>query len=197
MDANLVDLSHKISKETPGATPKLATKSVSFPEPPAKAKKAAKAEEKQTKEEKKEAKEDEGVELRRKVKAYLGNPKFGEMLAEVKEPGPKASDVEWKAAYEHIAEVMKASYKELMVRTMFDSGCKAAETVMVQFLQMEAMQGVGAHMTAHRDKFEPELTEIAIELSNSWVPGPVPRLVFKMFNELQEFGRLKGGKKAE
>jgi len=198
MDASLVDISHRISKETPGAQPKLATKSVSFPDPPkAKSKKETAAESKATKEEVKEAKKaaavDDQVELRRKVKAYLSNPKFQSLFQSIQEPGPKATDADWRTCYEQIAEVLKSTYKEMLVRTMFEGGCQAAETVMVTLLQMEQMTGLKDHMVSHRDKFEPELTEIAIELSNNWVPGPIPRLMFKMFNELKEFGKERGG----
>jgi len=198
MDANLVELSHKISKETPGAQPKLATKAVSFPEPKKPKAAESKASKEKEKEAKKEAKEEDGVELRRKVKAYLANPKFQELFAGVREPEPKGTDQDWKVCYEQIGEILRSTYKEMMVRTMFESGCQAAETVMVQMLQMDRMTGLRDHMVTHRDRFEPELTEIAIELSNSWVPGPIPRLLFKMFQELKEFGsEREGGKREE
>lgn len=128
----------------------------------------------------KQVREDEMVEVRRKVESYLRHPKFQELLRGVAAPKSSASDVEWRSALEQIYTTMKAAYKDMMVTMMFEQGCTVAETVMVEFLKMEDKRGLAPSMVAHRGDFEPELSEIAIELANNWVPGPHVRLLGKV-----------------
>lgn len=206
MDQNVVDLSHRISKgapETPGAK-LFEKKSVFLENLPEKPKKASKKDESRLqreevqaqKETKDKLKEEEHVEVRRKVNAYLKNPKFAEMFRGVTMPEGKATDADWRAKYAEIQETLKATYKEAMVAQMFVGGARATETVMINFLGMHQMTGFADDVVAHRGDFEPELTELAIEMSNSWVPGPVPRLMFKMFTHLEKY-RAKGSAKEE
>lgn len=140
---------------------------------------------------------DDISEIKRKVKQYLTEPKFGDQFAEVKMPGPKASDAEWLSAWDQLQAILKSTYKQAMVRIMFQSGCKASETVMVSFLGMAQFEGLEKDVMSNIDDFEPELTEIAIELSNSWVPGPIPRLAMKVMNHLQKFSTQKSSQKSE
>jgi len=199
MDQDLVSMSSRISN-TAKDQPKIQMKTLLPPPPPPPEPKKKKEKKelpdqptKKEKEEEKEKKEDEMVELRRKVRTYLSKPQFKNLLSEIDLPGPKSSDADWRGCYESINETLKGSYKELMIRTMFQTGCKASETVMVQFLSMNQFTGLSDDILAHMDDFEPELTELAIEMSNGWVPGPVPRLLMKFMNKIQKYGQSGGG----
>lgn len=193
MDADLVSLSSKISnsgsKDGSSKLGAIMMKTVNPPPPPPEPKKSSKKkEEKKEEKELVQLKEDEMVEIRRKVHDYLTDPKFKEMLGSIDLPESKAKDLEWRAAYESINATLKSTYKRVMVRTMFESGCQVSEAVMVQFLSMDRMMGLTDDIMSNIGDFEPELTELAIELSNGWVPGPTPRLLMKLFSRIKKYG---------
>lgn len=199
MDADLVSLSSKISnsgsKDGGSKLGAIMMKTVTPPPPPEPKKTQSKKKEEKEKEKEKELvqlqkelKEDEMVEIRRKVHDYLTDPKFKEMLGSIDLPESKAKDLEWRAAYESINATLKSTYKKVMVRTMFESGCQVSEAVMVQFLSMDRMMGLTDDIMSNIGDFEPELTELAIELSNGWVPGPTPRLLMKLFSRIKKYG---------
>lgn len=134
----------------------------------------------------------EQAELRRKVTDYLENPKFnGIFNGRVILPGKTADDLHWKTAYEQIISTMKSKYKEAMVRTMFTRGCDVTETILVRFMKMSEYQGLGREITSNAAFFEPELTEIAIEMNNDWVPGPMPRLLLKLAEQISKFSERR------
>lgn len=204
MDEALSDISHSINKSGGGVTQH---KPKSLPPPPsalkappttphhnlppspspAELKKTKKKEEERIQ---KEVHDQEQTEIRRKVTDYLSNPKFTDTFKGIK-ISTNATDLDYTATYEKILGAMKSKYKEAMVRMMFERGADVTEAFMVSFLQKSEYLGIGTSMKTNIDAFEPELTELAIEMPNNWVPGPFIRLALKFSDFTAQYHTMK------
>lgn len=199
MDQLVVE-SHSINKSSTSSTPTTAkSKALPPPPPPAvesastkrsreSAAKAAKKEaDHEAKEQKKTEDQSEESDLRRKVTDYLENKRLKHLFAHIPLPGRNASHIEWQSAYEKILSAMKSSYKDQMVSVFFNQGTNVAESVLVSFLNKSEYMGLSTHLQSHRDLFEPELSELAIEMPNHYVPGPSIRLLIKLSEAITSY----------
>lgn len=83
--------------------------------------------------------------------------------------------------YTRIVNALRSTFKRRMVEQGFRAFLTGSEKFMVQFLQYENLAGIAdAAYENKEDLFEPELSELAIELDNSMVPGPKLRLGLKL-----------------
>lgn len=206
--ADIIELSHSINSENvqrrgPGR-PKKSTHSddessapfmmpprppgpaaaVKLP-PPDRSKEAKKAAE----EAKEKEEERERVELIRKVNGYLDSRIYAPILAELdlrKFRGNESLSVA-REAYNRIKSVMGMQYKRMFVHRCWDMTGKTIGQIGRSFLHLEHFAHFADELALHQDEFEPELEELAIEMSPDYVPTAKWRLVMKLMSFTYEF----------
>lgn len=138
-----------------------------------------------------------------KLEDYLEKPRMrmiiGENICEELEDllrgNQKLMSVEvLQKMHERILRRLRSKCKQVVIDRMFIEGLKGGEFAMVNFLHWDYMIGFSKEAIRNREEFEPELTELAIELSEGWVPGPKVRLAMKIWGFVQEYQRLHHGK---
>lgn len=159
------------------------------PPPPAPAKKekeSAKEIERIQKEQERKGQEKRKAELIRKVTQYAENERLGSHFPEALKE--RASKVSYKDSlesvegiYEEFMSCLKQNHKRLFVNMMFDQFCNVSEQALVQLAQMPQKRGVGAFLAMNKETImQPELDEMLIEMSDSYLPGPWTRAAMKM-----------------
>jgi len=190
MSKGLVDLSHAINDT--GSKPQLQAP----PQPPPPKVTAAKKKEEVRQEEKIEQKsrETEKSELYGKLVHYHHSKHLAKFIPDDLKP-PKATDsLEVLQAHDKALKgfLYRAS-KEIFVKRGLESLLNFGEMGLVDMLKLEHWRGVSDAIMSDEEALQPELEELAIELSDSYVPGPKLRLALKIANIAQEF--LKHGPK--
>ncbi len=125
-------------------------------------------------------------EVRRKVDEYLDNPYFKETLAKVQRPKDNAPIEHWEATYKNIKNTIKSSSKYAMVKGTSVGILEACEKACVVMLNRPDMMGSAERVyNFEKDMFEALIHEMAIEMSDSWVPPPQIRFGLMAFAGFQ------------
>lgn len=138
--------------------------------------------------------EEERVELYRKIRSYLRSPELKKHLPDDVEPPKENASLEsLKSLYAYLTSHLKESSKKIIVNQIFDQMLTYSEVGCVQFLKQHEKIGLAKHLSEQKEElFNPELAEIIIELSDSWVPSPQMRLMMKLMKAINEFSNQKG-----
>lgn len=201
--SSLVDDSHAISSTSfssslsvpndvwkdpnPGKEGK--TKTEPRPSPPPSTKKSAAETDKYIKEREQNLKRD----LIIKIESYLKSPIFQKMgyFEDVHIKSPKDTDSleTVQQAYDLVQSVVRMGSKRVMTMTAFETILGAGEAMGKQFnLNTD---GFANFCISETPFFQPELEEISIELSNSFLPDPKVRLCIKIIKMWGEFKTAK------
>lgn len=127
-----------------------------------------------------------------KIDSYLNSPIFQKMgyFEDVHIKSPKDTDSldSIQQSYDLVQSVVRLGSKRVMTMTAFETILGAGETMGKQFFQMNT-DGFADFCThpANKDFFQPELEEISIELSNTFLPDPKVRLMIKILKMWGEF----------
>jgi len=181
---NLISASHAISD---GAKPQL----IAPPPQPAPPKITAAKKKEETKvEEKIEAKsrEEQRAELFSKITHRFHSKYIAKFIPDDIKP-PKATDSleSLQALDKTLVGFMHRASKEIMVERMFEGFVNAGEMGLVMFLKMDHARGISQAILQDKEAFQPELEEIAIELSDSYVPSAKMRLLMKVVHVATEY----------
>lgn len=160
--------------------------------PPPPAPKISKASQKSI--EKKEEKINEAQETREKtelftkITEYFESESFAKFIpSHLKAPRPSDSMETLLALYESIKTARNRSAKRVIVNNLFDSILQGVEIGAVGILHWHHWQGLADDLSANKDDFQPELEELAIEMSNSWVPDAKSRLALKVLQRMKKY----------
>jgi len=127
------------------------------------------------------------MEIHRQICEYMDSKYFREILKDFPRPEPPP-----KNTYETLLSLkntMKAclfkQHRTALVDNMFSLGIQATEFSLVELAKQVHFKNMTSIAMQNRDQlFQPELEELAIEMSNSWIPSPTTRLVFKVASML-------------
>jgi len=124
------------------------------------------------------------AELIRKVVEYLEHPVFVKRLSHISRPKEGTSITEWEGTYKAIKSCLTQGAKEVFVENAILTIGRFTENACVSILQLEHMKGSTQRVFEEdRDGFKEDMTILAIEMSDQYMPGP----------ELRIFGRLLAG----
>ena len=183
MSNNLIAISHAINDS--GPKPQL---QAPIPAPPKIT--AAKKKEEVRQEEKIEQKsrETERAELYSKITHRFHSKYIAKFIPDDIKP-PKATDSleSLQALDKTLVGFMHRASKEIMVQRIFEGFIQGGELGLVQFLKMDHARGLAAKILEDKEAFQPELEEIAIEMSDSYVPSAKMRLLMKVVHVATEF----------
>lgn len=206
--SNVLQISHSIQDVSSGSANKGGTLPVMPPPPPAPPKfkaQAAKKEEKLQEKAQEDDKEAKRVELFSKIVHYFDTPALAKHFPEHLKP-PKSSDTyeSLSALYKTMMGFLHRANKEAMVNNMFETFVKGGEAACVMFLKMEHMRTISDEILygppddrdPQKKFYEIELAELAIELSDKWVPDAKTRLLFKVMHRAGEFLNRQGNPNA-
>lgn len=84
-------------------------------------------------------------------------------------------------AWREASSLLHGDCKRKFVDSIFDQIFSFGETAMVQYFNMGEMEGLADVAMVNKESFQPELEELAIQLSSDYVPSPMFRLGMKMF----------------
>lgn len=198
---DIVSMSHSISEGGSSSSSSSSSSSRSSigrkdpPKSPSKSTSAPSPKQTRFKDQEKEEKEAEEVlaaQLWKKIDSYMESEYLGPALTNLHPPSRSASYPVVKAFLETINQKLFANYKRAFVNKMFTQGLVLTERAAVLFLQWDHLSGCAAEMLNDPEQFQPELEEIAIELSDGWIPSAKTRLMFKVisaFLEIEESRR--------
>lgn len=184
MSNNLIAVSHAINDS--GAKPQLQP-----PPQPAPPKISAAKKKEETKQEEKieqKSREVERSELYSKITHRFHSKYIAKFIPDDIKP-PKATDSleSLQALDKTLVGFMHRASKEIMVQRIFEGFVQGGELGLVQFLKMDHARGLAAAILEDKEAFQPELEEIAIELSDSYVPSAKMRLLMKVVHVATEF----------
>jgi hypothetical protein len=142
---------------------------------------------------KKEADDDERALLYRKVTEYLRSPYLAPLIPkDIKAPSEKATVAELKGIYASIKGALLGEAKRSFVLNMFDNVvADGGEYFFLNFLQDSSKLGLSNYLKSNKELFQPELEELAIELSDNYIPGPQARIVLKLISFVQGYNKFK------
>jgi len=181
---NLTNISHAINDS--GTSVK---SQPLLPPPPPKVTPAKKKEEaKQEEKIEQRSKEQERVELYSKITHRFHSKYIAKFIPDDIKP-PKATDSleSLQALDRTLVGFMHRASKEIMVERMFEGFLNAGEMGLVAFLKMDHARGLAAKILEDKEAFQPELEEIAIELSDSYIPSAKMRLLMKVGHMATEY----------
>lgn len=92
---------------------------------------------------------------------------------------------------------LRCMRKEMMVNTMFDSFCDLTEEGMVNLLQDRDMEGFSHFMKDNKATVQLELDELAIEMSDDYIPGAKIRLLMAMGTMIKQYKKINSEKKQQ
>lgn len=130
----------------------------------------------------------EKTELFTKITEYFESESFAKFIpSHIKAPRPSDSMETLLAIYESIKTSKNRAAKRLIVENLFDSILQGVELGAVGILHWNHFLGLAEDLKSNRDDFQPELEELAIEMSNSWVPDAKGRLALKVFRRMKKY----------
>ena len=163
-----------------------------------KEKESSKEIEKIKKEQEKKDQEKDKAEKIRKITQYAENENLSGFFPEnLKE---RARKIDYKDSHEHISGIyeeflscLKQNHKKMFVDMMFDQlFCPASEVALVQFANMNHKRGIGTFFAMNKNHLlQPELDEIMIEMSDSYIPGPWARMAGKLASVIMSYDVTK------
>lgn len=134
----------------------------------------------------------------RKIDSYMKHPAFRDLFTNEErnewDLDEALKSYSLKKAQLFISDIrarLKSSFKLAMVDNMFEAMTGGSEAMMVNFMQMKHMMGFGEHCKKNKILFDRELAELAIEMSDDYVPSPKLRLMFKALTLATEYHRIR------
>lgn len=183
------------SSVDPGTTPSPKTKKLQLPERRQESSTSSSPASKEiVKQVIKKTENDERIELYRKIRSYLKSKHLKKHLPDDVEPPKENASLEsLKSTYAYLTSHLKESSKRIIVDQLFDQMLTYSEVGCVQFLKQHEKIGMAKFLSEQKEElFMPELEEIMIELSDSWVPSAQTRLMMKLMKAMSEFSNQKG-----
>lgn len=151
-----------------------------FPDPSGATRKAAeklaKEAEAKRKKEEAEGEDKQRAKLFGKVMGYFHSKKLSKYTEGLCPPRSSASKAELEALLETIKACKKAGKKRHFVDTTFNGVVAGGEDVMVNVFQIPEARGFSKFVhepEVYSEYFDEDLEELAIELDEKWVPGPL------------------------
>lgn len=143
--------------------------------------------------------EEERVSLIRRVNAYLDSKVWGRRLQHLNIPSLKGNETLDRAreSYNRIQGAIGMKYKRLVVDQMFFMGADGIAFVGRNLFALEHFKDLPAEYKEHKDEFEEELSAIAIELDDKWVPRPELRLIMRMIGFAKDYHEAVVGSGSE
>lgn len=86
---------------------------------------------------------------------------------------------------------LRARRKEIIVNHFFDKMCDISEAGMVNFMMQSEMVGFSDYVKDNKAVIQDDLDEIAIEMSDDYVPGPKIRLFMGLMTLADQFKKSK------
>lgn len=135
--------------------------------------------------------EDERRLLEKKICMYRVNPRMRTMLGDLEIPYDLSghSMPAIRRLYQDIQDQLNIHFREQYVEGFFRMGMDGIEKGCEFFMQGVEWKGM-AEMACdpeHIETFQPELSQIAVELSDSMIPGPKLRLGMKVLQFVKAF----------
>lgn len=135
---------------------------------------------------------DKKKELIFKIDMYLRSPIFRKMGCfmdgQIKSPKESDSLESIEQVYQMVTGIVKMGSKRMMSRHMFQMFLEGGEQFGKRLLHLPC-EGFSEFCLCPEniDFFQPELEEIAIEMSNALMPRPEMRILVKLFHMWKEF----------
>lgn len=132
------------------------------------------------------------MEIHRQIIEYMDSPYFKDLLGDFERPKPPPiNNYQTLLSMKNtLKAVLLKGHRTMFVEQMFQYALVGTEFSLVELAKQShftgltsvALQAQGAPDAHGRRQpyFQPELEEIAIELSNNWIPDPKVRLAFKL-----------------
>lgn len=125
-------------------------------------------------------------EKERKIRMYNKNPRLRKMLGDMFIPDnlQRLSDKEIDDLYSEIQDLLNFSFRDTYATGIFNmcfTGVEKACELFVKDVEWKGLAEFAADQE-NREEFEPELSEMAIELSDSLIPSAKWRLLLKIVN---------------
>lgn len=132
----------------------------------------------------KDEEEHDRRDLERKVRGYRMNPKLRARLGDLDIPEnlSRMSDSALRELYDEIQFQMNFAFRQIYVDKLFGVFFKGIEKAAVAWTQTEEFLGLEQAAVENKEEFEPELSEFANEISDSFIPGVKGRMFMKMVN---------------
>lgn len=135
--------------------------------------------------------------LIRKIKTHFKKPLLRELISDITEPDARFYD---RATQEELDELMAeinfqktSHFREQYVKMAFSFGAAGIEATLnamidgVQWKTQGSVPGLKDMMMRSEEFFEPELSELESEISDSLIPDAKYRMAFKVFNFVMGF----------
>lgn len=185
--SSIIATSHAINDGSAKSTVSL------LPPPPPPSAPKVKVPSKKEAEKKEEKLHDEDKEKRRvklyyKLVHYFRSKYISKYIPDdFKEPRPSDSYESLCALEEAIKGFVHIGSKELIVNNMLKLLCEGGEGMAVGMMKLDQFAGISNHLLDDTEYLQPELEEIAIELSDSWVPDAKTRCFLKLCAKGSEY----------
>jgi len=145
--------------------------------------------------------EEEKKSLERRINMYRITPRLQPLLGEVYIPQDLSnlSHAALKRLYQEIQDQMNVHFREKYVEGFFKMSMEGIEKGCEFFIKGVEWQGMAEMATSDEciEQFQPELSQIAIELSDNMIPGPKSRLTLKMLQFIKTFYDLHKSKQQQ
>ena len=132
-----------------------------------------------------------------KISSYLTSPIYQKLGyfrdVKVQIPSERDSLVHVEQIYEQLRSLLHIENKRMITHNLYEGLCTAGCTAGKNLLGLEGMDDFAALLLrpdVMEEVFQPELEEIAIEMSNGWIPNPYVRVALKAFNLYREIDLL-------
>lgn len=157
--------------------------------PPPSATKTAKVVQEKTKDDK----EKRRAQLIKKIRMYKAHRHLREYFMEIDVPLKldNLSDADLEGIYASMLMALECNFRETQVRSMFEMVFVGIEKACSMFIHDVEWQGLAEAACENIDSFDPELSQVAVELSDSLIPDPKLRLAFKMFTFASNFRKAQ------
>lgn len=137
---------------------------------------------------------DNRAELFRKIHEYFNSVHLKGWIPEGMKPPPDSASFEQLSQmYRSIQSSFKSKAKRQFVDYSLQTVLFSGENLLVSMMKMEEKQNVGKWIYSQKEELlQPELEEIAIELSDDYIPGPHLRLAGKLMALVNQFSNQTG-----
>lgn len=155
-----------------------------------------------------EEKDEERRVLERKVRMYAENPRLAKILGKdfvIPENLDRLTDDALKSLYQRIQDRLNFGFREQYVARLLGFAFMGIEKTFDMVVKDSEMEGLAeaAQDPVNMLEFEPELSQLAIEISDDMIPSPKWRLALKIaqfvmaFHEAKKQGKMYEEKKQQ
>jgi len=113
--------------------------------------------------------------LKFKIKCFLNSKFMQTIIGDEIRAMPEKTPEQCIEKLRCISQARNLNFKKSMVGKMFNAMCGLVEEGTKFY--MPYMDGFASDVEEHKELFDQDLEELAIDLSDSWVPGPTIRIL--------------------